>query len=83
MPEPIINSGHTKSVSHLQAEATARERLTIVRGVMAICVILTAGGVYISVQDSTKAKDTWVIIGPIISGLASGLIGASLAKKGK
>jgi len=83
MPDVILKSGQTKSVSHFQAEAAARERLTIVGGVMAICVILAAGGIYISIQDSTKAKDTWVIIGPIISGLASGLIGALLGRKGK
>jgi succinyl-CoA synthetase beta subunit len=78
-----ITGGQIKSVPHIVAEGAARERLVTICGAWVLCIVLAAGGIYASIQDVSKAKDLWVIIGPIISGVASALVTALLGKKGK
>jgi hypothetical protein len=83
MPSPnqviISSSGGTTQASQspeeIYAHGDVKTRLEIISFVKWLTLVLVAGGVAAWVWNPDKAKDFWLIIGPIISGSVSGVIG--------
>lgn len=57
------------------AKGENRIRFAIVIGVFVVATILGAGGVWIAIVQPDRARDTWIIIGPVITAAISGSLG--------
>jgi len=80
MPDVVItSSGGTAQASQspeeIYAHGDVRTRLEIISFVKWLALLLVAGGIAVWIWSPEKAKDFWLIIGPIISGSVSGVIG--------
>jgi hypothetical protein len=59
-------------------EGELRVRLGIVRVLGVLSCMLAAGGILVSLIKPESAKDTWLILGPIIGSLVPGAVVGSL-----
>lgn len=65
----------------IKAQGSISIRKTTVIALAAITLILLFGGLYAHITDPSHAKDLWLIIGPLIGGSISGLVGIALGQK--
>lgn len=65
----------SRSPEEIYAHGDVATRLAIIRLVTFLTLLLGAGGIWIWISNPDKAKDFWVIAGPIISGSVIGVIG--------
>lgn len=65
----------------IKAHGSVSIRKNTVVALSAITIILLLGGLYAHFTDPSHAKDLWLIIGPLIGGSISGLVGIALGQK--
>ncbi len=71
----------TATLVHEQGEVKTRMAILLFAGV--INVLLIAGGLIAYFVNPDKAKDLWLIIGPIITASVSGITGYFLGHRAK
>jgi hypothetical protein len=71
----IEDSGSKETSETIRAHGDIRFRIGVLWLVGIICVILSMGGVAAFFASPDRAKDIWVIIGPIISAGMTGVVG--------
>lgn len=67
----------------ITAQGNVMIRITTIIVVGVIVLALLVGGLYAHITDPTHAKDLWLIIGPIMAGALSGLVGIEIGQKTK
>jgi hypothetical protein len=65
----------SRTPEEIYAHGDVATRLAIIRLVTYLSLVLGIGGIWIWISNPEKAKDFWVIVGPIISGSVIGVIG--------
>ena len=67
--------GSWKTPAHIEAEGNIQIRMSVIKWIGILCAILAIGGLIAYCIYPDKAKDIWVIVGPILSGAITGMIG--------
>jgi RsiW-degrading membrane proteinase PrsW (M82 family) len=73
----------TQSAEIVTAKGNITIRLTAIVMAGVILLVLLLGGFLAFYSNPSQSKDLWLIIGPIISGAVSGLVGFQIGKKSK
>jgi ABC-type proline/glycine betaine transport system permease subunit len=65
----------TNSSDEIYAQGDVRIRLIVVIGVFVVATVLGVGGIWFAIAQPDKARDFWIIIGPVITAAISGSLG--------
>ena len=78
-----VPAGSIQSADLITAKGNIAIRLTsiIIAGLIVLCLL--GVGSYAFFTNPAQSKDLWLIIGPIISGAVSGLVGYEIGRKSR